>query len=382
MRLLIISTGAGTGHVQAAAALEEAARRDRPDVEVRNVDALDHGTQLLRDLYDRSYVLMANRIPRLWGFLYHRSETRRRRPPTARVLSFLDRHNARGLLSLVRRWRPDRIVTTHFLPASALSRYAEVPLDVVVTDFLLHTFWLQPRVRRYYVATEDAREALVRRGIPRERIGPHGIPVSGRFLRAPSRAEARRTLSLPEDAPVVLAMGGGFGRRGLPDVVAPALASSADVRVLAVAGRNEKMKAALARRFGESGRVRILGFVDDIEVLMAAADLVVTKPGGLTTSEALTVGRPLVLTAPVPGQEERNARWLTAAGAARTAVTAPDLDACLGELLGDREQLDAMASAARRAARPDAASRIVADVLAGVGGAGRRDFVASPRDAC
>jgi processive 1,2-diacylglycerol beta-glucosyltransferase len=381
MKLLIISTGAGTGHVQAAAALEEAARAERPDVEVVNVDALDYGTPFLRDLYERSYVLMANRIPGLWGFLYRRSESKKRYPRSAWFLSVLDRHNARGLLSLVRRLRPDRIVCTHFLPVSALRRFATAPLDIVVTDFKAHAFWLQPRVRFFFVASEDVRDALVRRGIPAERIGAHGIPVSRRFVRPPDAAASRESLHMPADQPVVLAVGGGFGRRGLVDVVRATLAANPSVHVLAVAGRNKKMRDAIRQRFGSEGRLRTFGFVDDIERLMAAADVIVTKPGGLTTSEALAVGRPLVLTDPVPGQEERNARFLTEAGAALMAVTARELEERLGGLLASGDRLEAMSAAARKAGRPGAAGRIIGDVLGG-GSSGRRDFVATSRTDC
>jgi processive 1,2-diacylglycerol beta-glucosyltransferase len=164
---------------------------------------------------------------------------------------------------------------------------------------------------------------------------------------------------------VILTMGGGFGRRGLLDVVEAAVGASGSAVVLAVAGRSETMRVALVRRFGGDPRVRVFRFVRRIEALMSACDLLVTKPGGLTTSEALAVGRPMLLTAPVPGQEERNARHLVATGAARTAVTPEDLRREVAALLDDPARLAAMAATARAAGRPRAAENIVAECLAG-----------------
>jgi processive 1,2-diacylglycerol beta-glucosyltransferase len=364
MRLLIISTAAGTGHVQAAAALEEAARRSRPDVEVHNVDALDYGTPLLRDLYAASYVLMANRFPALWGFLYERCESDTPRPRSSRMLGRLDRLNARPLVALTRRLRPDRILCTHFLPVSALGDATRAPIDVVVTDFDVHSFWIQPGVRRFHVAAESVRTILERKGIDRGRASVHGIPISDRFRDPPSREGARAELGIPTDRPVVLAMGGGFGRRGLLDVVEATVGASGEAVVLAVAGRNETMRAALVRRFGGDPRVRVFRFVRRIESLMSACDVLVTKPGGLTTSESLAIGRPMLLTAPVPGQEERNARHLVATGAARTAVTPEALRTEVANLLADPTRLAVMAATARAAGRPRAAEHIVAETLA------------------
>jgi processive 1,2-diacylglycerol beta-glucosyltransferase len=360
MRLLIISTSAGTGHVQAAAALDEAARGAQPGTEVLNVDALDHGTPLLWALYAGSYQLMANRFPAVWGFLYEQCETD---TWTMRTLGLLDRHNSRALGSLVRRFEPDRIVCTHFLPASVLYGQCDAPLDLVVTDFDVHSFWIRRGVRRYYVATEDVRTILVERGVDPDIIRVSGIPISGRFACPPSREQARRDLGLAQDEPVLLAMGGGFGKRGLLDVVGAALDAGDTTGILAVAGRNEKMRAALLQRFGNDQRLRAFGFVRRIEVLMAAADIIITKPGGLTTAEALAVGRPMLLTAPVPGQEEQNARFLVGRGAAETAVTAKELVGEIRSLLTDPGKLRAMTDAARGAARPDAAARIIEEVL-------------------
>jgi len=363
MKLLIISTGSGTGHVQAAAALEEAARRAHPDVEVVNVDALDYGTHFLRHLYASSYLLMANRVPWLWGFLYSKCESEDPRTRSSWILGVLDRLGSSPLRRLVRRLRPDRILCTHFMPPSALRALRDAPIDVVVTDFDIHSFWIQPGVRRFYVASEALRGILARKGIDPETASVHGIPISDRFRSPPSRDAAREELGLEEDEPVVLAMGGGFGRRDLPDLVAAAAEAEVRPTVLAVSGRSESMHATLRRRFGRRDRVRVFPFVGNIEVMMAACDVLVTKPGGLTTSEALAVGRPMLLTAAIPGQEEWNARHLVGLGAARPVTTQEILRTELDALFADPAALVTMAEAARAAGRAGAAENILADVF-------------------
>jgi len=366
VRLLIVSTGAGTGHNRAAAALEEAARATQPDAVVSTIDALDYGTSLLRDIYARSYILMANRIPALWGFVYTRSNDKDADSRLGRLRALIDRVNARRLLETARAFRPDAILCTHFLPASVLGNLAEerrIPLSMVVTDFDLHAMWVQPRVAHYFVAAEGVRRMVIARGIPGDRISVAGIPILDRFRNAPSRAEARRRLGFDDDRPLLLAMGGGFGRRGLAAVVEAAASVNEGGTVLAVTGRNRKVRAAIERLHGGNGRVKTYGFVENVEVLMSASNLLLSKPGGLTSAESLTMGLPMVLTSPVPGQEEQNAAFLVASGAAVRTGSTDDLRRAVGPLLGDRDRLESMARAALDAARPFASRDIVRRVL-------------------
>lgn len=355
--ILLVSTTAGTGHVRAAEALRLAFERDVPDARVEHVDVLDLAPGWVRRAYGGGFELVASRAPWLWRQLYERTD----RPGTneARWGVVAQYVLFREFRRLLRAAEWDVCICTHFLPCQvAAGRPGLPPFAVVVTDFVLHHYWVQPDVSRYFVATEGLAEQ-VRRRIRGARVEATGIPVASDFGAAPDAADARAGLGLDPARPVALVMGGGLGL-GVEDSVEAAL--SADVpglQVVAVCGRNAAARARLAARGIPGDRLRVHGYVTDVPTLVAAADVVVTKPGGLTTSETLAVGRPLLLTRPVPGQEEGNTRALVAAGAALAAPTAEALRRALERVFREPGTLKALAAAARRAGRPRAAESIV-----------------------
>jgi len=272
---------------------------------------------------------------------------------------------------MVRGFDPDAVISTHFLPAQVFAPSRRKGRDafcfgLVVTDFDVHAYWVQPSVDRLCVATEELKFVLAARGVPAERITVTGIPISGAFSAPHDRTVLRASLGLTEDRPVVLVMGGGHGVGSLEETVRTAL-SCGPADVLAIAGRNDELKAALEKLAAPSGtRLHVFGFVTRIAELMAVADVAVTKSGGLTTSECLAMGLPMVVRDPIPGQEERNADFLLEAGAGLKANGAASLEFKLRALLNDRERLSRMSAAARSVGRPHAAAAALEAVLSGV----------------
>jgi processive 1,2-diacylglycerol beta-glucosyltransferase len=229
---------------------------------------------------------------------------------------------------------------------------------MVITDFTLHRCWAQPRVRRYFVATETL-AAELRGRIPGARVDATGIPVSPAVAAAPTRAEARAALELDVERPVALVMGGGLGI-GVEEAVEAALASTpAEVQVVAVCARNEAARARLSALGIDDARLRVRGFERGMERWLAAADVVASKPGGLTTSEALALGKPLLLTRPIPGAEEGNTRAVVAEGAALAAHDDAEMRAAFARLFAEPGLLERLSAAARRIGRPRAAEAVV-----------------------
>jgi processive 1,2-diacylglycerol beta-glucosyltransferase len=257
-----------------------------------------------------------------------------------------------------RPWRS--CLSTHFLPPQLVAGPGAPPFGLVITDYTLHRYWVQPRVPAYFVATGAVADELAVR-VPGARVHVTGIPIDAGFASAPDWRAARAALALSADSPVALVMGGGFGL-GVEEAVAAALqAPVPGLQVVAVCGRNE---GALRHLAGvEPDRLRVLGFRRDLPHLFAAADVIVTKPGGLTTSEALACGRPLLLTRPIPGHEEANATVLVAAGAARPCPDGRALTDALAAFFAEPETRLRMAAAARRMAAPDAARRIARSAI-------------------
>lgn len=356
-QLLIISASTGTGHVRAGEALHRAAIRHDGWGSAEHVDLLELAPRWIRSAYGNGYELLASRAPRLWREVYRRTDAatsdHARWGPLAHRILF--REFRRLLLS--RPW--GACLSTHFLPGQlAAGTPAVPPFALAITDLTLHRFWAQPRVGRFFVGCESLAREL-RERLPHARIDATGIPISPRFEEAPDRLEARCALGLAPDRPVILVMGGGLGLGVEETVAAVANAAVPGLQVLAICGRNEKAAQRL-RASGKLGeRLRVFGFVHDVERHIAAADLMVTKPGGLTVSEALSLSCPLILTCPIPGQEEGNARVLCGAGAAVQAAEAGVVTQEIERIFHDPGTLAALTANARSLGRPGAAAAIV-----------------------
>jgi processive 1,2-diacylglycerol beta-glucosyltransferase len=369
--LLILSVSAGAGHVRAAQAVEAAARAANPPLAVTHLDLLALVPADFRRLYGQQYIKLVDRLPQLWSFLYSRSDRPSRDSLLGGLKRAVEKLNTRRLAGEIERLRPDTILATHFLPAELLSRQRALaskkkgpalpPLWVQVTDYDVHALWVHPHVDRYCVASEEVAFRLADRGVPRGRITVTGIPVMPQFAAPLEREQCARELGIDPGRFTVLMMAGGAGVGSLDELAARLLRLPDGLQLVALAGRNEELLGRLRTLAGaHPGRLLPLGFTTTVERVMSAADLVVTKPGGLSVSECLAKGKPMLLVSPIPGQEERNADYLLEAGAAIKAVDAATLEYKLAGLLADPHRLRAMAAAAGAIARPRAAADVVA----------------------
>jgi len=370
--LLILSASAGAGHMRAADALAEACRQRHPELQVLHVDALDYVSRIVKRTYARGYLQTVNRNPALWGYLYQLSDKQDpEKSRGARLVHLLDQLGKRKLVRLVAQSKPFHVLCTHFLPARDLlvrkaAHPERPPVSVVITDYDVHAYWVDPGVHRYYVATEEVRWELAARGIEAERIVVAGIPIHPVFGRSKGRGVLATKFGLASDVRTVLVLSGGFGIGDVERTVRTVLGVEGPLQILAVAGRNEGLRKTLSELPVPAGKkLVVFGFVDFIEELMEVADLCVSKSGGMTVSECLTKGLPMVVLAPIPGQEERNCDYLLEKGIALKAKDHAGLAYKLRGLLADAERLPAMRVAAREASRPNAAFDIIAGVLGG-----------------
>lgn len=366
-RLLVLSVSAGAGHVRAAQALVATAAASG-QYEAEHLDVMELVPTAFRKAYAESYIRLIERAPLLWAHLYARTDQRRADSKLDSVRRGIERLNTRKVIAEIERRRPDAIVCTHFLPAELLSRRirkgrATPPVWVQVTDFDVHGLWIHEHMAGYCVANAEVAARISARGVPPSHVHVTGIPISPAFRGAPSRVEARKELGLAADRPVAIMMSGGAGLGDIASLVEKILASDCDCQLIALAGKNAELLAelqAIAAR--HPGKVFPTGFTTTIERLMAAADVAITKPGGLTSSECLALGLPMIVVSPIPGQEERNADYLLEAGAAVKAVDAGALVYKLQTLLADPARLAAMRASALRVGRADAADRVLAVV--------------------
>lgn len=377
-RLAILHASAGGGHRRAAQALASAMAQLRPDAIVREVDTLVFASQLYRTAYAASYNAMAAKAPALWGALYRSSALAPVNTSTAPLRLAMDRLNLRRLVRVVEREHPHAVVCTHFLPVEALSPVRghgrlRVPLYCVITDFAAHPFWAFPDVDRYFVASTSVAEELAGRGVAPDRIEVTGIPVDPRFATSIGRDVARARFGIDPRRPMVLVMGGGSGVGPLAALAERLAALALEPQVLVICGTNARMRDEIDRLpAGRTGTIRTFGFTHEVDVLLEACDVVVSKAGGLTCSEALIKRAPLVIFRPTPGQEVANAATLERAGAAVHAETLDEVSATVGRWLADPAERERVRAAAGSLARPHAAEAIARRVLDDVASAARR----------
>jgi processive 1,2-diacylglycerol beta-glucosyltransferase len=372
-RILLLSASAGAGHVRAAEAIEKAVNDAGVAREVRHVDTLQFTNKVFRHLYSKAYIELVNKMPEVPGWLYDQFD----KPwKNERRRLALDKLNTRPFVKLLREYHPDLIICTHFLPAEIVSwlkakeRIASRQA-IIVTDFDVHAMWLCHHYERYFVAIDEARAYLEALGIPKDKITVSGIPIDPVFTQRKDKQEMRRKHGLEPDRTTIMISAGGAGVGAMENLVTSLLPLQHSAQVIAICGRNEELKkrlTKLAARVKPDANVAIkpVGYTSEMDELMAASDLVLGKPGGLTTSEALAKGLVFVIVNPIPGQEERNSDHLLEAAVAVRCNNLPTLAYKLDRLLGDPVRFATMKANALAMARPNAARDIVNKLLAGV----------------
>ena len=389
MRVLIATVTAGGGHVAAAAALEEAWRALRPDDIVERVDLIKFFSPLHKKIYEDGYVKLVERAPELWGMLFGKTDN----PRVARRLSKLRRafpsSSRKKFTRHLKHFRPGAVLCTHYAPLETLallkssegrvtrgpnliekmktritrpSEKWKHPFVVsIVTDFEAHALWMDPCVDLYCVAAEETKARLVARGAPAENAVATGIPIAAKFSSKPDARAVRKILGLRDDLPVLLVLSGGFGMGPVAEILAELDKVPRPFQTVVVTGRNEELRRDLAAQ-NRKHPTHVLGFATNMHELMAVAGLIITKPGGLTSSEALALGKPLFILNPIPGQEAANSDFLLERGAAAKVNRVEDLPFRIGQLLGSKK-LAEMAKAAKSLGRPQSATAVCKEVL-------------------
>ncbi len=368
-RVLIISVKAGAGHMRAAQAIEAAFTEEHPEVEAVHVDALEYTNAAFRNSYTRVYNRLVMELPSVWGMIYESLEKKAAGSPGAKLGALIDRLNTRRILEFVRNFNPDAVVCTHYLGAEILGPRRMkgkfgAPVFVVLTDYDIHTMWIQQGVDHYFVASDEMAYALTEKKKCDATVSVTGIPVMPVFAKKyPSRQAMRKKLGLA-NVPTVLMSAGGFGLGDIAEVAGQLAEAAGRAQILAIAGKNKDLEEALREAAGRSGgRIVPFGFVTNMHELMAASDMAVTKSGGLTSSECMAMGLAMVIWNPIPGQEERNADYLLEKGLAVRAHSAAHLVFKVKKMLAEGEMLGRMQRAALAAGRPQAAYEIAREVI-------------------
>ena len=369
-KILILSVSAGAGHVRAAEAIRAYSQlADGMSVEATHFDVMDYVHTGFRKIYTDFYIKLVNKAPALWGYLYHASNEAKPDSSLEKVRRGLERLNTIALRKAITEFAPDAIVCTHFLPAEILSRMIRqermsAPVWVQVTDFDLHRLWVHKEISGYFAANDEVSFRMQASGVEAEQIHVTGIPIMPAFAQNLDRESCAQAIGLDPKVKTFLLMGGGAGLGDLDTVAERLLALRDDFQLIVLAGKNAEVLAALkvlAERYPK--RLVAMGFTQEVERLMVCADVIITKSGGLTTSECLAMGLPMIINAPIPGQEERNADYLLEQGVALKAFDEVTLAYRVRYLLENPEKLQQMRERAQHIGRPYAGKAVVLRVL-------------------
>ncbi len=363
-KILIFYATAGIGHKKAAIAIKEAFDKSgRKDVFLK--DSLDYTNRFFKASYNAVYLALVKYLPTLWGFFYYILDN----PwiyAVMRPIRRLTNHiNSKKLVKLLLAIRPETIIVTHFFALEVIAHLKKKGilknsrLVTVITDYKSHTFWLSKYVDCYVVGSEYTKDDLIRRGIPLERIKAFGIPCAKSFSKKRNPEELRSEMGLTLGKKTIFILGGGFGVGPLKNIVLHLDKLEEDFQGIVVCGYNKKLYNTLVK-IAELAKhaFKIYGFVDNMDELMSASDVLISKSGGITVTEALNAALPMIVIDPIPGQEMRNYKFLEKHNAALKINRPEDLISIVKELLSSN-RLDILRDNIKKIRLIDSAEKIV-----------------------
>lgn len=372
MRVMLLSVTAGFGHHATAKAVSD--QLESMGATVETFDIYEYINRVIKETIDKGYLFTSKHTQELYRLTYllaenHSAGYLSAPLSTIRIINTL---GASKFLRIIRNFNPDAIVCTHIFAAQlvdVLKRkgHLNAPTVGIITDYTLHPYWENvPRIEYIVTASELLTYRAVKKGISAERILPYGIPIHPKFNRPLSREDAAAQLGIDPARPTILMMGGSMGYSDNNKLIAKLDRTGLPLQLLVVCGRNQKQyreMCALADQRKSKCTLLPYGFVDNIEVMMSAADCIITKPGGLTVSEALAKHLPMILVNPIPGHEERNVEFLMNNGMAMLVTKTFPVDEAVYHLFHNPDRIANMRHTMAAVAHPDATERLSRFIL-------------------
>ena len=372
-RILILYITHHSGHHCAAIAVQKAISILAPDAEINMVDAFNYTNPIINKIAHKTYMQVIKRRPEVWEYLYNNPKVVLR---TQKLKILIHKYNSRKLLNLFSEFNPDVVICTQAFPCGMAAdlkkpNKIDIPIVGVITDYVAHSFWYYNNVDLYIVPDESAKEKMIQNGILKERIRVYGIPISPEFNSAVDKDKALETIGLDKNLPNILIMGGGRGLGQIKQIVYSLSRLKADFQLTVICGINKKLFRYLKRRekhLNKLKKIKVFEYADNIHELMAVSNILISKPGGITTAEALAKKLPMIIFNPLPGQERSNTEFLLSTGAAISCGNIADLNILVKDLLDKPDKVAFMSRSARDFGHPDSALKIASEMFALVGG--------------
>ena len=366
-KIIIFYASYGGGHLSAAKSIENYIEKYYPDINLQLIDCVKYVNKTIEKVSTAAYREMAKKAPWVWGRIYSDSQ----KGPLAHISSRANIIMAIKLLKLLKAEKPDLIISTHPFGSqmcSYLKRKGKISSKIatIMTDFKSHDQWLvgSDFIDYFFVSNENMKNELINKDIDSSKIYVTGIPVSERFLTTYNKKEILNSLNFSENKKTILFFAGGefgLGKTKTLEIFESLVKNFNDIQIIAISGKNEFMKKNFIKitdEYNKSSSVHILEYTDKVPEFMSISDLVITKPGGLTTTEAITSGLPLLIINPIPGQEEENAEYLEENKIAIWIKKNDDINSVLNTMLNDENILTSMRKNIKLLAKPDSTKNI------------------------
>ena len=381
-RILFLYLTKHSGHYAAAVAIDDAARQLDPSVQTMLLDSFSHANPVLSKVTLKAYLTVLKAAPEIWEFMYDNPEFKER---TAKIRELLNRGSSKKLQRVLADFQPDVAVCTQAFACGVIASWKQATgndspaLVGVLTDFVAHRYWAHEKVDLYIAPSEETKQTLISQGVSPERIKAHGLPVGEKFTSPVDKAAVLKTLGLKPDLPKVLVMGGSLGLGPMKSVIRKLNKLPQPFDIIVVTGKNDELKERLSRKGWKlRHHTTIFGFVENVHELMSIAEMVVTKPGGITAAEALVKQLPMIIINPIPGQEAKNTEFLLSQNVAVEAGNANDVMLYVDEFFRNPEKLRRMREAARTLGRPQAADHAAEAILRVLAAKRESVFAATP----
>lgn len=365
-RILLMYISESSGHYRASCAVEKACRELFDDVETLNVNSFHYTNPILEKIINSAYTSVIKRKPEFWGYLYDNPRIVKK---SQRLKDAIHKYSSSRMKTLLENFRPHAVICTQAFPCGIIAdckktHGTDVLLAGILTDYAPHSYWMYDNVDLYFVPSEETKERLVANGISKDKIKLTGIPIDSKFKKVIDKKRVADSLGIPHGKSVVLIMGGSQGLGPIKEIIKSLDASPADFHTIVVCGVNRKLYRSLKKivpRFGK--KVLVLPYTDNVDELMQVSSLVISKPGGITISEALAKGLPLIIIKPIPGQEQMNTDHLLKYKLALKADNLPEVGVLVTELLSNPQALRNMSERVKSFAKPNSALDIAQVVL-------------------
>lgn len=364
-KILLMYISEHSGHHQASIALEKAVLQNNPDAVVMNINAFKYVNPILEKIIHKAYMRVIKKRPEIWGYLYDNPEIVKK---TERLRNFVNNSNSKKIAVLIKKFNPDIVACTQAFPCGMFASYKKrygntAPLVGILTDYAPHAYWIYDDVDLYVAPSAEAGRALVKKGASAGKIKVLGVPIDPVFAEHPDKKKTCEKLNLTQDIPVILIMGGTHGIGPDEKLITALDGAKIDLQIVVITGINQRLfKKVRAISAHSKKKIITLGFVDNVHEIMEISDIMVTKPGGLTTAEALAKSLPIIIINPLPGQEDFNAKFLTSGGMAIKASDEADAVRFIEGLLNAPDKINGMKEAMRITAKPHSA-RDIAELL-------------------